>query len=295
MVRPMANRWSFRMAAGLLVLFGACNLRADEARAVGDLLAKLVPEVAPEEQLAALDGIATSLDPRIPAACLPMLQSPGNSVRRKAARAIGSRWWQIPPGERSRYIKALEANLGSAETDVVNMTRRAIGLVARSYDNDMFGRSPGKRWVIYERSGKPCLIDSRNGTEELLGAGVEGMFLPAYGNEPVAPCVHWHPAEEMVALEIVIFRRPTLLWVWRPEGGLRPFGADELQEFLKKETGATTEPVVSDTTFGEWAGKELAFSVECLIGEGEGRDVKTLDLRWRADSDTFVLAGEKGR
>lgn len=34
----------------------------------------------------------------------------------------------------------------------------------------VFSRSPSKRWVIDERHGKPCLIDTRTSTEEWLGA-----------------------------------------------------------------------------------------------------------------------------
>ncbi len=56
----------------------------------------------------------------------------------------------------------------------------------------VFSRSPSKRWVIDEGHGKPCLIDTRTSTEELLGATNEGKFMPAYGNEPLTHDCHWH-------------------------------------------------------------------------------------------------------
>ena len=66
----------------------------------------------------------------------------------------------------------------------------------------MFSRSPGKRWVIDERHGKPCLIDARTSTEEWLGATTEGKFMPAYGNEPLTNDCHWHPRQDMVVLQV---------------------------------------------------------------------------------------------
>jgi hypothetical protein len=67
------------------------------------------------------------------------------------------------------------------------MSRRGIALLKRTYDNDMFSRSKNRRWVIYERYGKPCLIDTRNHTEELLGCEVEGKFLVRHAPVPRPP------------------------------------------------------------------------------------------------------------
>src|SRR4051794_14019160 len=47
-------------------------------------------------RIAALRELLTSLDSRMPEAMLALLSDEGNSIRRLAARAIGSRWWQIP-------------------------------------------------------------------------------------------------------------------------------------------------------------------------------------------------------
>jgi len=57
----------------------------------------------------AIDAIQTIDDQRIPAACLPRLTDEGDSIRRQAARAIGSRFYQISNKDRGRYIQALEA------------------------------------------------------------------------------------------------------------------------------------------------------------------------------------------
>src|SRR5438552_7411540 len=76
----------------------------------------------PDVRIAALRELQTSLDPRIPDAMLPLLADEGNSIRRLAARAIGSRWWQIPK------------------------------------KSDMFAASSNGRWIVYERRALPCLI-----------------------------------------------------------------------------------------------------------------------------------------
>src|SRR5262249_16199860 len=70
-----------------------------------------------------------------------------------------------------------------------NMADRAIGLLTRRYDSKMFSKSPNGRWVIYERYGLPCLIDTTTESEELLGwprtknGGIE-MLVGSFGNVP---------------------------------------------------------------------------------------------------------------
>src|SRR5689334_3717660 len=65
----------------------------------------------PEVRLEAVRQLQTSLDSRIPEAMQSLLNDEGNSVRRLAARAIGSRWWQIPKDKIDSYVKALQGNL----------------------------------------------------------------------------------------------------------------------------------------------------------------------------------------
>src|SRR5215475_6442738 len=130
------------------------------------LLARLKnPE--PDARIAAVRELQTSLDPRIPDAMLSLLSDEGNSIRRLAARAIGSRWWQIPKEKTDSYVNALQHNLRSEIDfeDEKNMAERAIGLLTKRYDSKMFSRSPNGRWVIYERYSFPCLIDTTTYTE----------------------------------------------------------------------------------------------------------------------------------
>jgi hypothetical protein len=62
---------------------------------------------------------------------LPLLSDEGNSIRRLAARAIGSRWWQISKEKVPQFIEALRRNKKSEFEDERNMIARAIGLLTR--------------------------------------------------------------------------------------------------------------------------------------------------------------------
>lgn len=174
-----------------------------------------------DERVSALRTLMTCLDPRLPEALLPLLRDEGNSIRRLAARAVGSRWWQIPSDRRGDFLEALRsAKAGESYEDAARMQERGIGLLARKYKGDMMSRSPDKRWVIHERFYHPCLIDTKTSTEELLGMArpeefAYAWFAPAWGNGPVAPCVLWHPKSHMAALEMTLTKRMSTLWIWR--------------------------------------------------------------------------------
>lgn len=242
-----------------------------------------------DSQMDALDTLATSLDPRIPDACLPLLKSQGMSIRRKAARAIGSRWQQIPKDRVKVFTDALKTNLNSDEPGLVNMSRRGIALLKRTYDNNMFSRSKNRRWVIYERHGKPCLIDTRTYTEELLGFEVEGKFFPAYGNEAIAPCCLWHPKQEMVAMETLIFRRPREIWIWRHGAGLRPIHQQEVIDLLKPAKGQIVAGAGIHLEVERWKSANLEFKVEYTSMVDEVFIDHTAQVRWDSATDKLQL------
>jgi hypothetical protein len=246
-----------------------------------------------DSQMEGLDALATSLDPRIPDACLPLLKSGGTSIRRKAARAIGSRWQQIPKERVKTFVDALKVNLKSDEHGLVNMSRRGIALLKRTYDNDMFSRSKNRRWVIYERYGKPCLIDTRNHTEELLGFEVEGKFDPAYGNKAIAPSCFWHPKQDMAAMEILIFRHPREIWVWRHGSGLRPIHEKEVIKLLNSAQGKIIPGAGINMDVVRWKGETLEFNVDYTsIVDGYFIDHTAL-LQWDSATDKLRGLGDR--
>ena len=235
-----------------------------------------------EVRIEALRQLQLSLDSRIPEAMLPLLSDEGNSIRRLAARAIGSRRWQIPKEKSESYVNALQHNLRSEEEfeDEKNMAERAIGLLTRRYDSKMFSRSPNRRWVIYERLGLPCLIDTTTDTEELLGwprdpSAIE-MLSAAVGNQSLVgnaetgDSVTWHPSAEVVGFVIWQTRRADTVWIWQHKFGLRKLTRSELMKLLQPK-GITEEPNPLTAEIKEWNGDDLYVSVswgrEPVIGK----------------------------
>jgi hypothetical protein len=210
--------------AGYFVISVASTIAYAASQSGGDPIDAFLAQLKnrePDVRIAALRELQTSLDPRIPDAMLPLLSDEGNSIRRLAARAIGSRWWQISKEKVPQFVEALRRNEKSEFEDERNMVARAIDLLTRNYTSNMVARSKNKRWVVYERRGLPCLIDTQTDTEELLGwprdpSGIE-EFLPARGNQPLGesalapPTVTWHPTKEAVALLILQSRRATIV------------------------------------------------------------------------------------
>lgn len=232
----------------------------------------------PDTRIAALRELLTSLDSRIPEAMLPLLSGEGNSIRRLAARAIGSRWWQIPKEKAEGYINALQHNLRSEVdfADEKNMAERGIGLLTRRYDSKMFSRSPNARWVIYERRGFPCLIDTTTYTEELVG------WAPVYdrnsemspwlfgGNSPIGQDeALWHPTKQAVGLSVSISRRATSVWIWEHKHGVQKLTRSELIKLLHPK-GQIEEPNPITAEIKEWKGDDLLVSVAWGMEEEGG-------------------------
>jgi len=129
-----------------LIAFGITGSAGDNvATALGQL-----KNTDPDVRIEAVRDLLTSLDSRIPETMLSLLTDQGDSIRRLAARAIGSRWWQIPKDKTADYTKALAQNQKTEEDFEMekNMADRAIGLLTRRYDSKMFSKSPNGRWVI---------------------------------------------------------------------------------------------------------------------------------------------------
>ena len=246
-----------------------------------------------ETRYAAMREIQTSTDPRVAEACLPLLQMEGNSIRRLAARAIGSRWQQIPPERVPVFTAALKAQLSSEHDGLVNMARRGIALLNRDYRDSMVSQSKSKRWVIYERYGLPCLIDTTNNTEELLGFGSDANLSAAWGNSEVAPTAVWHPEKDMVALDIIENRKLSTVWVWIHRRGLKQFSEGEIVRAL----GHKEEEIVGSygfyTQIKGWSGDSLDFSLDYSVQKGEDSVEHEAGLRWDSAQDKLKVLSDK--
>ena len=241
----------------------------------------------PDVRVEAVRGLLTSLDPRIPEAMLALLSDEGNSIRRLAARAIGSRWWQIPQERVPEFTAALKRNADSEFEDEQNMVARAVGLLNRDYGGKMFSRSPNKRWVLYERRGLPCLIDTQNGTEELLGwTGDEraGWLAPAWGNGPLDESAVWQPTQEAVALAMLLNRKESAVWVWKHQTGLRPLETDRLVKALGLRESQLHRAGGVFSEMKEWKGDELLLEVTMTTKKRDAYIDHTAVVAWNLET-----------
>lgn len=224
-----------------------------------------------EMRLEGLRELQTSLDPRLPEAFMPLLADEGNSVRRLAARAVGSRWWQIPRERVPVFLKALQRNEKSEFDDEVNMVRRAQGLLQRDYGANMFVRSPNGRWVIYERRNLPCVIDTKTGTEELAGwrEEEEGRLYGAWGNGTLENAALWHGGGNIAAMSIGIGRRESAVWFWQQGGRVEKLGQDRMIKVLGKLPGKFMASGGFYTEIKAWKGDELQIEVTFTLEKGD--------------------------
>src|SRR5437016_2962205 len=257
-----------RLIAPIGLLFVAFCISGSSVNPADVYLPQLKDKDA-EVRIAALRELLTSLDSRMPEAMLPLLSDEGNSIRRLAARAIGSRWWQIQKDKTDSYVNSLQNNLKSEVDfeDEKNMAERAIGLLTRRYDSKMFSRSQNGQWVIYERRGFPCLIDTTTYSEELVGwAPVyhRNSEMPPWffgGNSPIGQDeALWHPTREAVALSVSVSRRATSVWIWEHKRGVQKLTRSELIKLLHPK-GKIDEPNPITAEMKEWKGDDLLVSV----------------------------------
>jgi hypothetical protein len=258
-------------------------------------------------RITALRELLTSLDSRIPEAMLPLLSDEGNSIRRLAARAIGSRWWQIPKEKTEGYVNALQHNLRSEIDfeDENHMAERAIGLLTKKYDSTMFSRSPNGRWILYERRSFPCLIDTTTYTEELLGwstAYNRQSELPPWwfgSNSPIGEDEARWLDKEVVALSVSISKRATSVWIWEHKHGVQKLTHSDLVKLLQPK-GEIDEPNPLNAEIKEWKGDDLLVEVNWgrdwkEKGNIVGHAVVAWNLethQWRKISERYRPGGE---
>lgn len=253
---------------------------------------------------AAIGTIQTLDDPRIPAACLPLLDDPGLSIRRLAARAIGSRFDEISDADRPRYLAALQTCLDSRAhepvegtyhdvDDISLMCQRAIGLLSRRYDSPPFSVSPNGEWVLYERRRRPVIAHiahrqhyllapldpNGNGPDDAYYSDEENATMPETNilktvdtNLPAdqlfAP--HWRADGQAVAFTLERlekrFYHPILVW-----DAAAPSRVVVLDEAFFQALLGTRYPQWGTTTdFAAWKGDKIVIRVyNCEYPEGE--------------------------
>lgn len=250
-------------------------------------------------RIESLRALQTSTDARIPDSVLPLLTDTGSSTRRLAARAIGSRWWQISKERVPEIVKVLQVNKASERDDEKNMAVRAIGLLTRNYKSDMFAQSASKKWVIYERRGQPCLIETGSDSENLVGWDPDNpvWLSAAWGNSPLSDSVLWHPKKDAVALSMILSRKVSTVWVWRhpwpDKTRVRKFSPEELAKAL-----GTKEEDVSFVggffaSYKEWKGDALLMGVYFTTLKNDVFAEHEAVIGWDSTSDKLSVISQK--
>lgn len=290
----MSNESRFHTTIAVIGLLVVAFFLSGSTTNPADVYLPQLKDKDADTRIAALRELLTSLDSRIPEAMLPLLSDEGNSIRRLAARAIGSRWWQIPKDKSQSYASALEHNLRPEidYEDETHMAERGIGLLTKKYDSKMFSGSPNGRWVIYERRGFPCLIDTTTSTEELLG------WSPVYNRDSEMPPwlfgsnspvgqeeALWHPNKEAAAISVSLSRRATSVWIWEHKHGVQKLTRAELIKLLHPK-GKIEEPNPITAEMKEWKGDDLIVSVTSGFEEEGSATIawNVANHRWRVVS-----------
>lgn len=273
-----------KISSALLFVFAASFApgQANAADVEGTISA--LKSADADVRVEALRAVQTSLDPRLPDLMLGLLSDSGDSIRRLAARGVGSRWWQIPAEQQAAFVKALKRNEKSELEDEANMVQRALGLLNRDYRGPMFSRSPSGRWVVYERLGLPCLIDTKSETEELLGWRKErsGWISSAWGNGPLDTSVSWHPRQEMAAIGMLLNRKESALWVWQHGAGLTPIETSAIVKAAGYRDADLFRAAGVFTEVKGWKGDELQFSSSFTTQRGEKQAEHELTFGWNS-------------
>ena len=75
----------------------------------------------------------------------------------------------------------------------------------------------------------PCLIDTTNESEELLGYDPEDRdwLASTFSRGALDEAVFWHAENEVVAMSILLHRRASAVWIWKHKEGLHKITAAE--------------------------------------------------------------------
>jgi len=263
-----------------------------------------------------VDEIQTLDDARIPGACLPLLADEGKSIRRQAARAIGSRYDQIPQEKLPAFLTALERCAREGPKDNTFVAQRAIGLLTRNFSYPAFSVSPDGRWVLFEQRRLPVIADIKlthrqmlkpispdkdmthdqsivkggqivelDGQTRLLklmatNDGLENLLAP-----------RWHPKGDAIALAPDFqwkFYHPIIIWRAK-DGQVTTWGVDAFKGLYGKRFPhwATT------TDFVEWRGRKAIIHIYDCDQDPASKPYDPKGVEVSVDIDTWKIALEK--
>jgi hypothetical protein len=291
-------------------------------RAAAEPLGWLSPLHSPDIEVrrAAVDRLQTLDDPHIPDACLPLLRDEGLSIRRQAARAIGSRSYEIPGNKRPAFIAALTQYRRDAPEDDRAVADRALGLLLHDFSSPVFSVSSNQKWVLYEQRRRPMIADITLTERQLLAPRIPASdpkwesdydshiergkiiqerkpgsrllkLMATNGTMEDLFRPHWHPAGIALELQPTIqrgFFSPLCLWRSR-DGDSRVISVASFQPLYGKRFPHWS--TILD--FVKWKGKKAIFKIyDCDDGGGPPYDPKGILVSVNIDDWKMALEKE---
>ena len=205
-----------------------------------------------------------------------ILKDEGFSIRRQAARAIGSRFSEVPDDQRKTYVTALKTCAAEGPEDVTLICQRAIGLLTENYKFPSFSVGPKKKWVLYERRRLPVIAPVKGGPHNLVSPvaidydGKPDLLKMEVTNESAEELFHphWHPGGDALAFTMQLQRRfytPVCVWSATSEK-VKILEARSLKDVLPSRYpawGTTTE-------FARWDGDKVIVRIyDCDSDSGD--------------------------
>jgi hypothetical protein len=274
------------------------------------------PEIAIRRS--AIDQIQTLDRAWIPEACLPLLKDEGDSIRRQAARAIGSRFDQIPEDRRAAFLAALRICAKDGPEDVTLIANRAIGLLTGKEASAAFSRSPDGRWVLCEQRRLPVVADRRLRTRQFLSlihpdsemistdevvhnGELEDVDHPTkllklmVTNEPVGDLFEprWHPKGDALALQPDIQRRyyrPIAIWRAR-DHAVRTWSVNS----FKNVYGNRFPHWATTIDFVKWSGRKAILHIYDADTAEPGAPFDAKGILVSLNIDTWAIGLAKGK
>ena len=113
----------------------------------------------------------------------------------------------------------------------------------------------------------------------------------AISHEPLKSAVKWHPTKDIVALDVLLERRASTVWVWSPSKGLRKIGPAELANVVGiGKLPANAAPTLAALA-KQWKGDKLLIEAEYNVTDANasyGVSLRTASLVYDAGKDTLA-------
>lgn len=269
-----------------------------------------------EVRRTAIDCVQTLDDARIPEACLPLLRDEGFSIRRQAARAIGSRFYQIPKDRTAAFVDALKQCAKEGPDGVTFVANRAIGLLTRDFSFDAFSKSPDGKWVLYEQRRLPMIADTKLEKRQLLSPvspdskwgvndtyidrgqiisrGPDGKLLKLMTTNEKVDWIfrqHWQPQGDAIALQPTLqakFFSPICIWR-ASDGAMRVWWVTSFKSLYGKRFPHWATVI----DFVKWDGRKAIMKIyDCDSNPGSGESYDPYGILVSVDIDTWKTAFE---